>query len=129
MKTRCRDFNPEGKNYSKYAGRGILYPAHWENFSGFLADMGECPFGLTLDRKDNDKSYSKENCRWATYSEQNLNRRTPRNNTTGIKGVALHKVGWQVIVKEQNRSRNLYSGNDFFLACCIRKSWEAANIR
>ena len=47
----------------------------WDRFENFLSDMGEKPVDKTLDRKDNFKGYCKENCRWATTSEQ-------MNNTT-----------------------------------------------
>lgn len=129
MKQRCNATSHP--RYSDWGGRGINYSPTWESFFGFLADMGECPDGLTLDRKNNEENYSKENCRWATYSQQNLNRRTPKNNVSGVKGVSWNARArkWQVIVKEQNKSRNLYTGSDFFYAVCKRKSWETKNTQ
>ena len=51
------------------------------SFATFLDDMGAAPTGLTLDRRDNDKGYNKDNCRWATRREQQQNMRTNRNIT------------------------------------------------
>jgi hypothetical protein len=76
MKSRCD--NPNNKFYADYGGRGIGYCESWTNFVDFLADMGEAPEGLTLDRRENALGYSKENCRWATRKEQQNNRRNTK---------------------------------------------------
>jgi hypothetical protein len=72
MLTRCN--NPANEAYQYYGARGITVCPDWHKFENFLADMGEPPKGLTLERIDNDKGYYKENCKWATITEQRNNR-------------------------------------------------------
>jgi hypothetical protein len=71
MRTRCT--NPRQRMWHRYGGRGIKICRRWDNFKYFLADMGECPPGLTLERVDRDGDYKPSNCVWATYQAQRIN--------------------------------------------------------
>jgi len=74
MMRRCHDKNDA--NYPNYGARGIVVCERWQTFSNFLEDMKDAPVGLSLDRIDNNKGYSKENCRWATNTQQTRNCRS-----------------------------------------------------
>ena len=69
-----RTTNPRVKTYSFYKDK--VPPIEWKDFKVFLADMGIAPEGLSLERRDNSLGYSKENCYWASYKQQNRNRRS-----------------------------------------------------
>lgn len=77
---RCRTMT--FKQWQDYGGRGITICDRWLlpkiGFHNFVADMGERPPGHSLDRIDNDKGYSPDNCRWATKKEQQRNQRVTR---------------------------------------------------
>ena len=84
MKQRC--YNENCHSYKNYGGRGILMCRQWkDSFTKFFDDMGIRPDDKSsLDRIDNNKGYSPDNCRWSTQIEQSNNKRT--NTLTVYKG-------------------------------------------
>lgn len=77
MIQRCT--NPKNRDWASYGGRGITVDTRWRDFKEFLADMGEKPDGLTLDRIDNNGDYGPSNCRWTTTKIQANNKRNSVN--------------------------------------------------
>lgn len=74
MKMRCE--NESDPAFQNYGGGGIRVCERWRNsYEAFLKDMGRCPDGLSIDRKDNNGNYEPSNCRWVTKKQQNRNRR------------------------------------------------------
>ena len=75
MKNRCN--NPATAQRADYHDRGIKVCQRWsDSFEAFLADMGPCPPGLSLERVENSQGYEPGNCIWADRSTQNRNRRS-----------------------------------------------------
>lgn len=79
MLARCR--RRSDPRFSDYGGRGISVCDRWLSFPNFLADMGEKPEGMSIERIDNDGDYCPDNCKWATRLEQQANTRLTRNLT------------------------------------------------
>ena len=87
----------KNNRYKDYGGRGITVCEEWLDVKNFIEDMYPSYMeGLSLDRIDNDKGYSLDNCRWADRTTQAINRRIQKNNTSGFVGVSYHngKARW-----------------------------------
>lgn len=92
MLQRC--LNPKNTGFAGYGGRGITVCREWvDSFASFLEDMGKKPSPKhSIDRIDNNGPYCKENCRWATASEQQLN--TSQNHRLTLDGDTLTISEW-----------------------------------
>jgi hypothetical protein len=89
MKQRC--INPKDRQFPNYGGRGITVCERWSNsFSDFLEDMGPAPGSeYSIERIDNNKGYSPENCKWALKKEQCNNTRKNVKLTFGGKTLTV----------------------------------------
>ena len=115
MKDRCH--NPKNRVYKNYGGRGITVCDEWRNNSKSFLDWALShgySDDLTIDRIDNDKGYSPDNCRWATASEQADNRRTSirlqykgeiksLNEIARIENISYDEAKYRYIVREKTR--------------------------
>ncbi len=91
MIQRCT--NPNSARYSRYGARNITICKQWMEFANFLKDMGESPTDRhQIDRVDNDGNYCKENCRWATRTEQQRN--TRRSHVISYGGKTQCLAAW-----------------------------------
>lgn len=88
--TRC--LNPRSSSFPNYGGRGISVCDRWRKFENFIADMGPCPAGFSVERKNNNLGYCPENCTWADMIAQCNNRRT--NNIISFNGESLTLAQW-----------------------------------
>lgn len=106
---RCCNSNYHAFKY--YGGRGITVCDEWKNsFLAFYRDMGTRPSKEhSIDRIDNNKGYSKENCRWATKTEQSRNTRINKNNTSGFRGVSWDKSRkkWMVTISIECKTKSI----------------------
>jgi hypothetical protein len=128
MKQRC--LNPRNKNFARYGGRGISMCDRWMKYENFLEDMGRKPSPAhSIDRINNNGNYEPQNCRWATRSEQQQNKRVGillKTNTSGHAGVSREsKTGkWEAYHWIKNKKIGLGRFTSFDGAVEARKRWE-----
>lgn len=75
-----------------YFDKGVKVCQRWQSFENFIADMGEAPAGMSIDRINGDKDYEPSNCRWATSVEQANN--TSRNKVIAAYGKEMTVAMW-----------------------------------
>ena len=109
MVARCT--NPNNKDFKNYGGRGITICKRWLKFENFFADMGNSPKGLTIERKNNNLGYSKENCCWDTRYKQSQNRRPRLDNTTGVDGCSWNKQAEKYRVRICANDKHYFIGH------------------
>lgn len=127
MLQRCR--NPNHHAFKNYGARGIFVDKRWYEFNNFMLDMGNRPLNHSLDRIDNNNGYFPNNCRWANSQTQNINKRIYLPNKFNISGIEFRDSKFGL----KYRARLRFNGkivadkttNDFFEACCFRKSAES----
>ena len=108
MKKRC--LNPSHASYKHYGGRGITVCERWMIFDNFLSDMGERKKGLSLDRIDNSRGYSPENCRWVDAKTQCNNKRTTTILTLRGKSMTISQWSAETGIKDCTISERIRRG-------------------
>lgn len=115
MKRRCND--PSNKSYANYGGRGISYDERWEQFENFYVDMKDSySDDLTLDRKDVDGNYTKDNCRWSDMVTQSNNRRTNHLVEYNDETLTIAEIS-----RKYNVDRTLIAGR-------LHKGWDIERV-
>lgn len=105
MKERCH--NTKNTSYKNYGGRGIKVCDRWRNsFENFINDMGERPSKEhQIDRTDNNKGYSPDNCKWVTPSENAINKRHAKG-ISGYKNIILDGESYYALLKRKGHTRS-----------------------
>lgn len=110
VKQRCE--NPKSTGWENYGGRGVTMCKEWsESFETFYKDMGDKPFDTaSIERVDNSLGYSKDNCIWATKSEQAFNRRKAKGCTSNTKNIYYDKASDKWVARSYDGKVRTYIG-------------------
>lgn len=130
MIRRCN--NPKHKSYPNYGGRGITVCDEWldvTNFAAWCESTHPNMEGYTLDRVDNDKGYSPDNCTWADKTTQCLNQRISKRNTSGVVGVSYNNRGevWTAYISVNNTKKHIGSFKTIEEAVLARDNYITQN--
>lgn len=106
MLGRCH--NEKNKQYKDYGARGIYVCDRWKLFDNFYADMGDPPLGGMLERVNNDGPYSRENCKWATRTEQNRNKRNTRRFPFKGEQLTLGEISDRIGITRNTLTSRIY---------------------
>ena len=123
MLNRCNNHSCQA--YKHYGGRGITVCERWLKVENFIADMGERPKRITIERIDNDGNYEPGNCCWATYTIQLRNQRITPRNKTGVRGVSWIKERKRYRVDIMTHGKSSFIGNFKNLQQAIKARKEA----
>ena len=126
--SRCN--NPKNKSYKDYGGRGIIVCEEWLSATTFVSWCEDTYIeGMTLDRIDNDKGYSPDNCRWTTRTIQSINQRVMKNNKSGYVGVSWRgdRNKWTVRIRTEIRYECLGHFDDLMEAVIFRDNYIIEN--
>jgi hypothetical protein len=112
MMQRC--YTPSVQSYKSYGARGITVCDKWKTFDGFYEDMGSTYNDrMSIERKDGNGNYCKENCKWIPLEEQNRNRKgTYQFQVDGeympLKQICEnHNMGYLTILKRLKKGMSL----------------------
>ena len=107
MRARCE--HKQHDSYSRYGGRGITVCDEWKRYPLLFVEWALThgyKKGLTLDRIDNNKGYSPDNCRWATSKEQSMNRRV----NVIVDGMSIQELAKKHNIKEKTLRDRFWGG-------------------
>lgn len=123
MRRRC--LSASHPAFPAYGGRGVQICDRWiESYEYFLSDMGIKPSkDHSLDRINPDGNYEPSNCRWATKTKQARNR-SESYASLGVRGVRMLRGRYFAYIHVNRSQISLGGFDDFFNACCARKSAE-----
>ena len=126
MMRRC--YNERTSGYQNYGGRGLTVCEEWLNVVGFITWFDSNYIeGFTLDRIDNDKGYSPENCRFVDKTTQAINRRIFKSNTSGFVGIGLSGKRWRARVRIFNKDTRVGTFNTIEEAVLARDNYIIEN--
>ena len=126
MVQRC--YRETCRSYPRYGGRGIKICERWHRFENFYEDMGNPPKSYSLDRIDNSLGYSKENCRWATWKEQQNNRRSNRYHEISGERLTLSQIAMKYDIKYSTLKSRISRGRTIDEAIAFAKEAEECGL-